>query len=844
MQGISKPKTNDRPNAAFSIDQYKSFVRQSLHRMNPKSVANFLRSMEENAKIRAVYETTSFIDDFYQLEKQFHRLKDDDIVVYYYKSLLERILEYVTNRSNKLPANERNILANLYTAGLSKICKIRSGTEQNLIVDIGSYLDVAVDHIRLIETSGKRVVLNQFKKEYRRDLETKINDNHDIIARDIMPAIEQFQSQTDIVIESLLVKLLEEKNSVAYNADRYGRMRRKLNDFIVPRGVIKVVKIAADIASLFSGYGTVVGKTLNAVNQIANAFTNGNEANNHMPSTKISLDEWTDNHHRLENSARLSQQQKSKSLLTIVDDVLKIVSEFSFDELSEPMKVVRKKLIGVKRVDLSSDEIDLMQNDVQNIIRKKSLQLKTPHSRNETTGMEALNEVSKKLSVLQSDMHLFSKYSSDDHKMDEIESVMVQSQARLLEFNNLERDLQLTIRPMVQHMRTSLTELSNKMNDHKMPSFEAIKWSIQNILKHIRYQMQQSGSGDVKLNGQLFHLFDKLDGAICTLSNIFDRIQIYEDQVRLSNYIANIESADFTFEMNASSEESDNLNRLNLIIQSNVLLTIFDNALNGFKQIVFPFADFYLRRFNLPPQLEMETNWKTLVKRATEELMNLKLTLKEHHSSSINPNDNLIQTADFSSDFLSSQPFYVWTGDEHIDTMKQLIAGRNITLKADITKGPKLNAVKFQYLEIHLKSADSASQAKLDKFLGDFDVTIIHHGNSYYRCDDKFYLITSPTQRIVYSFEKDSSGLPIRSNNVYRKMRNGDFVLSPYALLTISLNARHVEQFGLFNFDFGESFDLELTGRGQYLNANIDVCFDLEKYYAAEEVVNEFQSVG
>lgn len=846
--GLSKPKANKRPNAAFSIDRYKSFVRESLHRMpmNSKFVTNFLRSMEQNIKIRAAYDTATFIDDFYQIEKQFHRLtNEDNLMVYFYQSLLERILEYVSNPSNKLRVDERKMLANLYTAGLSKICKIRSGTEQNLIIDIESYLDVAIDHIRLITKSGKQVVLKQFKNEYRRHLDAKINDNHDIITIDIMPSIVQLSSQIDAVIENLLVKVIEEKNSVASDSVQYDKMRRKLEQSIIPRKVLNFVKIVADIVSLFSGFGTAVGKTMNTMNRVAYAFTNnGNDDKNYMPSNQITYttkDEFNDNHYLLENSTSFLQHQKSESLLTVVDEILEVADgEPDIYDIAQPIKTVKKKLMDDKRVDLSSEEIDLLQNDVQNIIQKKTAKVK----RNETDSLKALDKIYKKLSVLQMDVEMFKKFSSNDHKLYEIESVMRQSQTKLSDLNNLERDLQLSIIPTVHHMRVLLNKFHENATDHKMISFDAFKWRIQNILKHVRYQMQQFGSLNWKLNGELLHIFDKLDGAISTLSNIFDRMQIYEDQVRLSNYIANIESADFIHGMGSSSRESD-LNRLNAIIQSNVLLTIFDNALNGFKQTVFPFADFYLRRFNLPPQLETETNLQTLVTKATDELVNLKLTLKEYHSASINPNDNLIHTADFSSDFKSSNPFYVWTGDKHSDMMAKLLSGKNITVKADITKGPKLNAVKFQYLEIQLKSTNQTHQANLDRFLKNFDVIIIHHGNSYYRCDDTFYLITSPTQRIEYSFEKDSNGLSIRSNNVNIKMRNGDFVLSPYALLTISLIARRPEQFMIFNSNFGPSIDLELIGRGQYLNPNMDACFGLEKYYAADEVlVNNFGSVS
>lgn len=59
--------------------------------MNAKLMTNFLRSWEQNSRIRAAYDTTSFIDDFYQIEKHFHAMKNEDSFQYFYQSLLERI---------------------------------------------------------------------------------------------------------------------------------------------------------------------------------------------------------------------------------------------------------------------------------------------------------------------------------------------------------------------------------------------------------------------------------------------------------------------------------------------------------------------------------------------------------------------------------------------------------------------------------------------------------------------------------------------------------------------------------------------------------------------------------
>ncbi|KAJ6633596.1 hypothetical protein Bhyg_15962, partial [Pseudolycoriella hygida] len=629
VNGLLKPAPVKRLNSALSIDQYKVFVRENVHTLpiNPKLAFNFLRSMEENLKIRQAYDTAAFIDDFYQIEKQFHAFKNENNFVFFYQSLLDRILEYVANPSNEFHANERTILANLYTAGLSKICQIQSGTEQSLIVDMNSYLDVAIGNIQQLEKIGKQNALNQFKNEYRKHMETRINDNQNIISLDIMPEIEKLNVQIESMFEKSLDKVVKEKYSVADNAVHYSKMKSRFEESINLRGVFKVLKVVARVASFFTGFGSVAGRTIDTMSQIANVFSDNRKHQN--PSDKISFtvsDEFQDNFSQLERNEQNFKHQKTTSILGVIEDILQATAGLSFDNFLIPLMSIKRKLTDSKRVDLSSEEIDILETEVQNMVRNKTAELRN-NSRKEPKLLRTLENVGKKLAILQIDVDLFKKIAANDRKLQEIESITRQSQTKLFELNNFERSLLRSIDPMLKQIQLLLNDIPGNLNDYKTHEklpLAAIKWRVQNMLKDLRYHMQQFRGDSFYYKRELLHLFDKLDTTISTLSSIYHQMEIYEDQVKLSSYIANIESADYTFEDNASTEDLENVNRLNFIIKSNVLLTIFDHALNGFKQTIFPFADFYLRSVNLPQQFNGETDLQGLVKQSSEELVSLK----------------------------------------------------------------------------------------------------------------------------------------------------------------------------------------------------------------------------
>ncbi|GIY03652.1 hypothetical protein CDAR_526661 [Caerostris darwini] len=98
----------------------------------------------------------------------------------------------------------------------------------------------------------------------------------------------------------------------------------------------------------------------------------------------------------------------------------------------------------------------------------------------------------------------------------------------------------------------------------------------------------------------------------------------------------------------------------------------------------------------------------------------------------------------------------------------------------------------------------------------------MHLCNSYYRYKGKFYLIISDRQQIHYSYEKNSVGEPVRVNNVYTKIRNGDLMLSPFAVWEVKLTeATDKHSFQELEV-YKDKVDLELAGRGTYVAGDVE----------------------
>jgi len=209
----------------------------------------------------------------------------------------------------------------------------------------------------------------------------------------------------------------------------------------------------------------------------------------------------------------------------------------------------------------------------------------------------------------------------------------------------------------------------------------------------------------------------------------------------------------------------------------------------------------------------------------------------KNYKTAVQGHDEYIHSGVFNGHHVSSHPFYIWKNEQHKDLISKLLSGQPIVVKADITaSAPDKDAVKFNLIEINLKSANATRQQELNNTLKGFKVKATHLGNSYYRYDDQFYVISNPSQVIKYSFEKSATGVPMHSNHVYNKIKSGGLMLSPYAMWKFQLinltNRITFKQLTMYK----DEVDLELVGTGSYVTKGVHIPdLHIEHYYRSED---------
>ena len=217
------------------------------------------------------------------------------------------------------------------------------------------------------------------------------------------------------------------------------------------------------------------------------------------------------------------------------------------------------------------------------------------------------------------------------------------------------------------------------------------------------------------------------------------------------------------------------------------------------------------------------------------------------YKSTLRYYDKYLYNVEFNGDFISSQPFYVWKNKYYGNKISDFLSGQKIIMKADIRKSLKgKDAIKFNKIEIKVKAKDESIQSEINNKLKSYTVSLKHFGNSYYRYNYKFYQITTESQNIIYSFEKKNDK-PIKFNNVYSKILEGDISLSPYAMWEIQLIPFN-QQISHHNLEiYKNDVDLELIGTGSYMDfgtSNITFNMDYYEVYDPIDIEHEIKCIS
>lgn len=359
----------------------------------------------------------------------------------------------------------------------------------------------------------------------------------------------------------------------------------------------------------------------------------------------------------------------------------------------------------------------------------------------------------------------------------------------------------------------------------------AIKRTFENVKKQIKEATKSFAAGD-----NLLTIIQQLEEALETTANIYETLEEYKERRTLVSYMARLA---------APTAADPRIQIYQQKVQRNLVLEQYVRAVAAVRQWAFPFANLYLGDLISLKQFAETKSMENLLGLVTQHIRLLQDKVTGSANEISSAIDNYVWKGKFISGF-SNGPFYVWDAKTARREIIDLLKGQSTTFFADVNRtSPEKTAIKFNRVELQIKSTDPIVQAELTRALQGVRVELRHSGLSYYRHSDKVYQLSNDEGFcIAYAIGADSNEVEA-ANEVYTKMKNGEFMLSPYARWAIRLE--NVE--GLFN-KFAtklDTFEIHLVGNGQYVIAKnaMGKIEKLEQYAGnilAEDVVPAAQA--
>ncbi|CAG8575033.1 13340_t:CDS:2, partial [Racocetra fulgida] len=433
----------------------------------------------------------------------------------------------------------------------------------------------------------------------------------------------------------------------------------------------------------------------------------------------------------------------------LVDETSKLIEniEKNKQNLEKKQKEWKNKLIlNDKRRGANTAEIFITENNNNQSRFEISLDIKNSLDR-----MEKMlrDEVSKKGEVInmaeQQLQKLFEECSKCPDKLSDIKENIKEIIKVLGNINSVKRVKELKSE-LEQKQKKSEDELKKNENFITSKKTKEVLDMVQNL---------NNGIKTAEMMIELYYNYqqdkEKLDAISDTIKQTEDEIKKlkqYEENInntitsmikRIQDNINNIENKIDTNLPIAIEIKDEKLKQaieeIEQMIRTNIILEHFKRVINAFKQWVFPFAHIY------SDVLTLQFDDKD-IDGIIQLIENLKSKMQGHYAF-INENDKFLIIGIFNSEYESSRPFYLWKNKKHNQEISKLLAGEEITIKADITKSDpdkrELMLSPYTTWRIKLKPTKGADFSKLKIYKDKVDLELIGHGK-YIDEEDKISL--------------------------------------------------------------------------------------------------------
>lgn len=817
-EGIQPPV--DAPKfviAPFIVSRYKAFMRDKLPDNVQESVSKeFLMFLEENDEIRSLYKTISIIDDFKLVDNQAIRLSHKIDFLPIVESLEHRIQTYAKGLTEQNNDN-RVAMQILFTSILSKLVNLKTNENRAPVVNLPGYLEIVQENIEKLRNIDQNFNIMAYKEEYKKSLDAQINKALELVEKEILPEIAKNLGDIGASVVGILDEIKKQIEDGQAEVEQLQKSREKLQQNLVFNSIISVFRIVGAVAEYFGPIGNVFSQVVGIGIYLAeNIYESsyGDKKYYRTQQDKEVLEKAAQEATESTEKAKTALSEESKLFKEQLKDILETLKKHNFQDVNvmkgiEEIKTVVDKLNGedaneAKIVHEEKEKATALLGDIDEKIKKFIDPIMT-------VGLMGYN--------------LYKEIRQGQADMLEIDTQIQAVKDKIKTLENLRQRIIIKFIPMVKQLENYVTKITTNLQNNSPIELDILKWKIQRHIREIKEIFDEVTEGYDAQEGIRRNL-EKLVESLNVLINVYDRIDSYNDKAKFAYFFGRM------IENQRPEIDDPELNKavmsLNKVVQSNLILEQHQLAIHAFKQQQFPFGQFILSTFDFPTEINPD-NTELLLSTIAKQIESAKNTIKQGEMTIGKYDPEIFRNIKFGRE---AKPFYQWDNKDVKDEVNSLFKLDTVILRSDIRKGLVVNAVKFKEIQLKFIASDQNIQNELNVKLKDYNLIMEMVGNGFYKCGDRFYYISLDENIILeYSLRSDE---PSNVNEVYRKIKENAYFISPYALWKVKVVKSEIKAQPLDEF-IDKDIHLELFGNGAYFKNGqyvSEICTsNLDKFY-------------
>lgn len=815
-------------NRGLIIAAYKHFAfKQLVGNVVESELRHFFDQLNEDHRIRSLYDPLSFIEEFIGFENHYIQLRNSIQFLPFLNSIIERIKEM--NSTKAISSETKQLFHYLCSSVYIKICTIENNAYRKVVVNLPEYLKQIEKNVIELKKINNRVAISNYQNEYNQMVDRKVESARHIIETEILPGIESIFDETNAQIDLLIDENIAMQSDKKVDVEQKRKEQEELKTKLALRKLLMPLRIFGSVLAFAGPKGAMASSVIEGVGALANSLYI-DQTSAYSPSLKNLSPTFK------KSVERISDEYKAKKELFQVQlNKIEIITNKYTQEMPDykDLKEMNAKIKEYKsKIKDSSGKsvhlVDMYRSQLQFYVKTKEDILKShkPEKVENLRKLEsAYKQISNVVSIAEITVDQFNRIKHDEKLIATVAS----------QISTMEEDLKILRKHQTMidnQLVLSLKILKNNVTSLDIDAISAMEmsltnWKMQSAIRDTKLLFRKLTDG-FSMKDDMEVSIDKIENGLAYLAEIFDLMEFYDNIKHLANHMTNIELGETVFE---NPEWNQAVNKLEKITKSNIALEQFEVAIHAFKQHYFPFAGYYLNthKFALPMNLSMY-DIDAITNEATKQIGNL-INKASFSESQIQTYHEYIYDN-------QNTTFYTWKSNTIMPELRKLLQGENIVLSANIVKGLNFDAIKFKSIGLDFVLLDQTKQSAFDNALKDFSLHMNMIGDNYYRCGSRFYTISTNDNIVIsYSFKKDFDGKPSEPNKVYKKIAQNEFFLSPYTLWNITLtNAQSgFDELKKFATD---DFDVHLVGYGQYLKSfPVQHCntLNVERYYNVDK---------